>query len=60
MYRLIDYNYDPITGSFYQSELQKVDNELFKIEEILKEKGRGVNKQYLVKWLYWPKKFIGC
>ena len=60
IYRLYDYNGEPITGSFYQPELQKIDmNEenLFKIEKILKEKGRGQNKEYFVKWLYWPKKF---
>jgi hypothetical protein len=60
IYRLKDYVGDDITGSFYQPELQKIDlkdNELFKIESILKTKGRGQHKQYFVKWLYWPKKF---
>ena len=60
IYRLKDYFGEPITGIFYQSELQKVDlndNNMFKIEEILKERGRGQNKEYFVKWLYWPKKF---
>ena len=60
IYRIKDYDGEDITGSFYQQELQKLDlkdNELFKIEPILKTKGSGVNKQYFVKWLYWPKKF---
>ena len=60
IYRLKDYNSEDITGSFYQQELQKVDlkdDELFKIESILKTKGKGQNKQYFVKWLHWPKKF---
>ena len=60
IYRLKDYDGDDITGGFYQQELQKVDlkdDELFKIESILKTKGKGQNKQYFVKWLYWPMKF---
>ena len=60
IYRLNDYDGEAITGSFYQPELQKVylkDNELFKIERILRTRGRGQNKQYFVKWLYWPSKF---
>ena len=60
IYRIKDYFGEPITGSFYQSELQKVDlkdDNLFKIERILKERGKGQNKEYFVKWLYWPKKF---
>ena len=30
---------------------------MFKVEQILKYKGRGKNKQALVKWKGWPKKF---
>ena len=60
IYRLKDYDGDDISGGFYQQELQKVqlnDNDLFKIETVLKSRGKGQNKQYFVKWLYWPKKF---
>lgn len=60
VYRLKDYNGEDITGTFYQSELQKVDlreDDMWKIEKILKTRGKGRNKQYFVKWLYWPKKF---
>ena len=49
-----------ITGTFYQSELQKIDikdDELWEIETILKIKGKGHNKQLYVKWLNWPHKF---
>lgn len=59
VYTLSDYNDDAITGTFYQPELQKVDvreEDTFRIEKILKTRGRGPNKQYYVKWLYWPKK----
>ena len=49
-----------LRGLFYQPELQKIevrDDDTFKVEKILKTKGRGHNKQYLVKWLHWPSKF---
>jgi len=60
VYRVKDYDGDEIKGTFYQSELQKVDvkdDDLWKVETILKTRGKGVNKQYYVKWMYWPKKF---
>ena len=30
---------------------------MFKIEKVLKYKGRGNNKEALVRWLGWPKHF---
>lgn len=40
-----------IEGSFYNEELQLVKGDVYKIENILKERGRGKNKEYFVKWL---------
>ena len=60
IYKLKDYHSEPISGSFYSSELSPADlnaDSVFKIEKVLKERGRGRNKEYLVKWLYWPDKF---
>ena len=60
IYKIKDYHDDDIQGTFYQSELQKVDvqnEDLWKVEEILKTRGKGRKKQYYVKWLQWPKKF---
>ena len=60
IYKIKDFEGDKIIGSFYQSELQKVDvkdDDMWKIESTLKTRGKGINKQYLVKWLHWPKKF---
>lgn len=60
VYRVQDFDRDEIKGTFYQSELQKVDekdNNLWKVEEILKTRGKGRNKQYFVKWLHYPNKF---
>ena len=41
-----DLNGEPITGSFYEKELQKASQERFRIEKVLKRKG---DKLYL-KW----------
>ena len=57
IYRLKDFHDEEIKGTL---ELQKVDandDDLWKVEKILKAKGKGNNKHYFVKWLHWPKKF---
>jgi len=46
-YKIVDYNNEEIKGSFYKQELQKVTQELFRIEKLIKKKGN----QSLVKWL---------
>ena len=59
IYTVVDWYDKPVEGTLYQKELQKVestDDNLFKIETILKYKGRGKDKQALVKWKGWPKK----
>lgn len=60
IYRLRDLQDEDITGTFYQSELQKVDidpDQTWKVDKVLKTRGRGENKQYFVQWKYYPKKF---
>ena len=60
LYRLKNFHDEEIKGAFYQSELQKVDvrdDDMWKIEKILKTKAKGSNKQYFIKWLHWPNKF---
>ena len=61
IYQVKDYAGDPVTGTFYEQELQSVkldeDNDVFKIEKVIKTKGKGRNKEHLVKWLNWPNKY---
>ena len=60
IYTLKDWNGEPIKGTFYQQQLQKVnvnDGDLFKIEKILKRRRKNGKKQVYVHWLRWPKKF---
>lgn len=60
LYKIEDWFNERIKGTFYPSELQKVnaDNtDLYTIGHHIEHKGRGKNKQILVSWLGWPKKF---
>ena len=60
IYRIIDWLNKPVKGTFYQKELQEVnvtDADVFKVDKILKYKGRGKNKLAKIRWLNWPKKF---
>ena len=45
-YLIIDFNGEPITGNFYEKELQKTNQKDFGIEKIIKRKG---DKLY-VRW----------
>ena len=45
-YEIDDLNGEGITGTFYEKELQKIDQQIFRIEKVIKKKG---DKLY-VKW----------
>lgn len=53
LYVLEDLNGETIDGMFYENELQKVSvtaGRTYKVDKILGTKGRGVSKEYLIKW----------
>ena len=52
-YVITDLNGEPITGSFYEKELQKTNQKEFRIEKVLKRKG---DKLY-VKWKGYDNRF---
>lgn len=56
-YKLEEFDGTPLKGTFYAQDLQKVDvgddDDLFRVEKILKRKGTKV----LVRWLNWPDKY---
>ena len=52
-YKIVDENNEEIQGTFYEQELQKTTQEMFRIEKVLRRKG---NKS-LVKWLGYPDSF---
>lgn len=58
VYRLEDLMQDPIQGTFYEAELQKVTKpEKFKIAYIVRSKGKKNSRQHLVEWRGYPSKF---
>ena len=60
VYKLKDFAGEPILGTFYAQELQKVrtdDNSIWKIDKILQERKRKGTVEVLVSWHQWPAKF---
>ena len=59
MYVIEDLNRNVIGGKFYKEELQVIPKlpEIFRVEKILRTKGRGVHKQHFVKWVGYPKEY---
>ena len=43
---------ETITDSFYAEELQKVEGDVYQVERVLARRGRGRNRQLLVKWMF--------
>jgi len=47
-------------GSFYEAEIQPVsvdDKTLWRVDTILKTRGKGPDKEHFVHWFGWPKKY---
>ena len=62
LYNVKDFNNDPVRGSFYDKELQKIDMEedettMYDIEKIIRKRVRRGKKEVLVKWIGWHRKF---
>ena len=61
MYKLKDLQGDDVKGSWYNSELLPLDIDpdkiSYKIEKVLKTRGKQRNKEFFVKWKYYPSKF---
>lgn len=60
VYTLKDLENEPITGTFYEKELQKVvyDTSIkYKIDKIIRSRYSGRRKELLVKWKGYPDKF---
>ena len=52
-YKIKDFNGEEIHGTFYEKELQKTSQEIYRIEKVIKRKG---NKSY-IKWLGYSSQF---
>lgn len=60
VYLLADLKGQVIRGFFYGPELQRVsqlDDKLFKVEKILRRRGKGENREVLVRWLGYGPEF---
>ena len=60
VYRLKEADGGWTQGTFYEAELQKViekSDHLFRIIKILNYRGKGTQKEALVHWKGWPKKY---
>ena len=57
MYIIEDFQHNVIQGKFYHQELQVVPflPDKYRIENIVRTKGVGKHKQYLVKWYGYAK-----
>ena len=56
-YKLEDLNGEPIVGSFYTQELQKTEQDMYKIEKVLKTRQKGKKTELYVKWEGYPDSF---
>jgi hypothetical protein len=52
-YKISDSNGEEIQGTFYEQELQKTSQEIYRIEKVIRKRG---NKS-LVKWVGYPESF---
>lgn len=60
VYTLKDLQNEPIVGTFYEKELQKViynPTLAYKIDKLLQQRHKSGRKEVLVKWKGYPKKF---
>ena len=60
VYTIVDWEGDRVEGTFYEPELQSVNvdpSTEYHIEKILKRRVRNKQKEVLVRWLHWPKKY---
>ena len=54
-YRLVDLQGETVTGSFFEPELQKTTQEIFRIEKVIRHDNK--QKRALVKWSGYPDQF---
>ena len=60
VYKLKELDGELIKGTFYETELQKViepRDHLFRVEKVLRRRGKGGQAEVLVHWKGWPKKY---
>ena len=56
-YKIQDMNGEEIQGTFYEQELQKSEQEIFRIEKIIRSRNKNGKKEIFVKWDGYDKTF---
>jgi hypothetical protein len=58
IYKLTEYNNEPIEGTYYEQELQLVKEPAnYRIEKVLKTRKVKGKKQHLIRWAGWSSKY---
>ena len=57
VYKLVDYDQEPIEGDFYKEEIQPIDRAEYLVEKVIRKRKRGASTELFVKWFGWPNKF---
>ena len=61
VYAVKDWEGEPVKGTFYAEELQKIapknDDTFYKIEKVVRTRIRNGKREYFVKWYGYPEKF---
>ncbi len=56
-YKIQDMNGEEIQGTFYEEELQKSEQEIFRIEKIIRSRVKNGKKELFIKWDGYDKSF---
>ena len=57
-YKVKDYSGDIVTGTFYENQLARAyEQDVYKVEKVIRSRKKGGQKQFLVRWKGWPSKF---
>ena len=56
-YKLKEFNGDELVGSFFEDELVRYEAPDFYQIDIIKTRGKGKKKEYLVHYRGWPKSY---
>ena len=58
VYKIQDYNGEPVKGVWYPEELQQITDNQYRIERVLRRrKAADGSTELFVKWEGWPEKF---
>jgi len=57
-YRIKDLNGEEIVGSFYAPEMQTTNQDVYRVEKVIRTRTKNGQKEAYVKWLGYPPSFI--